>query len=681
MWYENNYRRHLIDMHIDDWNDEFLSQFDPDAYVNNLINAKVQNAMIYLQSHVGLCNFPTKTGVMHKAFVNRENTIRDLIDKCHANGIAVTAYYSLNYNTIEHDRHPDWRLVHASGISRRDGGTSKEKNRADQLLFASPQKARYGLCCPNNPDYRKFTYAQIDEMLDYCGDIEGVFFDMPFWDYTCYCPECRKKWAKEVGGEMPENFQFGDKTHQTVMRKKTDWMGEFIQSVTDYVKKSHPNLSVEHNYASAVAVDTDFGCAEEVNNASDFVGGDLYGGIINHSFACKLYKNITKNMPFDYMFSRCKPGLTCHTLTKTDDEIRTEVFMNVAHHGATLVIDAIDPVGTMDERFYNKMGKIFAEEIPYEKYLNGKMVEDIGLYFSLMSKFNSHGEDYDNLKSLITVSSNFIERKIPYGVTGNFHTLDGYKAIVLSLVTEMEKDFDRIIKYVEDGGNLYISGTENPKLLHALTGLEVVGRTEENPVYLAPNCDDVFLYFNKKYPLHFNGTAPIVKASKPVEVLATLNLPYTTANEFRFASIHSNPPGINTDYPAIIKTKLKKGNIIWSAVPIESVNIYEYKEIFNNLLSLLLTDYKPSFKCNSSDGVELTLFDHGDYLTLNVANVNEVPVSKVVNTFDAYVKVENVPKGVFLLPDNTPVDFTYAEGYVSFKVENFKIFQMYKIEK
>ena len=77
----------------------------------------------------------------------------------------------------------------------------------------------------------------------------------------------------------------------------------------------------------------------------------------------------------------------------------------------------------------------------------------------------------------------------------------------------------------------------------------------------------------------------------------------------------------------------------------------------------------------------LRLFDHGDYLTLNTVNVNEVPVSKVVNDFHAYVKVESEPKGVYLLPDNTPVDFKYEDGYVSFTVKDFKIFKMFKIDK
>ena len=36
MWIEGNYRRNLMDMHIDDWNPEFLSRIDIDEYVDAL---------------------------------------------------------------------------------------------------------------------------------------------------------------------------------------------------------------------------------------------------------------------------------------------------------------------------------------------------------------------------------------------------------------------------------------------------------------------------------------------------------------------------------------------------------------------------------------------------------------------------------------------------------------------
>ena len=76
MWYKKHIRRHLCDMHIDDWNPEFLSKFDPVTYVENLKRARLQNAMLYFQSHVGLSYYPTASGKMHAAFVGREDMMK-----------------------------------------------------------------------------------------------------------------------------------------------------------------------------------------------------------------------------------------------------------------------------------------------------------------------------------------------------------------------------------------------------------------------------------------------------------------------------------------------------------------------------------------------------------------------------------------------------------------------------
>ena len=65
-WYENSYRRNLVDMHIDDWHEEFLSRLEPETYVGLLKEARVQSAMVYANSHVGYCYWPTKTGRMHR---------------------------------------------------------------------------------------------------------------------------------------------------------------------------------------------------------------------------------------------------------------------------------------------------------------------------------------------------------------------------------------------------------------------------------------------------------------------------------------------------------------------------------------------------------------------------------------------------------------------------------------
>lgn len=44
MWIKGNYRRNLMDMHIDDWNPEFLSKINVKEYVEALKDAGVQAA-------------------------------------------------------------------------------------------------------------------------------------------------------------------------------------------------------------------------------------------------------------------------------------------------------------------------------------------------------------------------------------------------------------------------------------------------------------------------------------------------------------------------------------------------------------------------------------------------------------------------------------------------------------
>ena len=90
MWYSNSYRRHLCDMHIDDWDESFLRDFSPEEYVENLKLARIRNAMLYFQSHIGLCYYPTECGVMHRAFRGREDLMRRTEQLCHENGICVT---------------------------------------------------------------------------------------------------------------------------------------------------------------------------------------------------------------------------------------------------------------------------------------------------------------------------------------------------------------------------------------------------------------------------------------------------------------------------------------------------------------------------------------------------------------------------------------------------------------
>ena len=679
MWYSNLYRRHLVDMHIEDDRDVYLSEFSPETYLENLKKCKANYAMIYFQSHVGLCYFPTKSGVMHRHFEKNPDEMRRLVDLCRENGIKVMAYYSLIFNTREHDRRPEWRMLTDNGQSRRERGNAP----ADGLAFASKQLARYGLLCPNNEEYFEFTKTQIDELLDYCTP-DGVFFDMPFWPSPsiCYCDSCKKRWADEVGGEIPLNPPVGSEAHTVLSRKRFEWMGEWAQKTSDYVKSKNPDLAVYHNCANLVAGNSNNGCGEPVNQACDFCGGDLYGDAFNQSFVCKTYKNITKNAPFEYMFSRCKPALRSHTLTKSLDEMKTAIAVTASHHGATLVIDAIDPVGTFDSRVYDRMGEAFDMQIPYEPYFRGEMAEDIAIYYGIRSRVDPTGCKENAITGATGASRMLIRNHIPYGVTGNYHRIEGYRALIAPMLHISEADDNaRLCEYVRNGGVIYLSGIGNKPLIEELTGGKIGKRIAEKRVYIAPKpeYEETFLGFNAKYPLPYDGVAFEIEGISDSDVAATFTLPYTQSTEFAFASIHSDPPGKPTDLPAVVCKKYGKGSVIWSSLPLECGESEEYSDIILSLLRRLGCVDEPSFETDAPGNVEITLFEsEGEKLvncTVLTAGYKAYPVSP----FTVRVKCEQAPRSVTLLPEGTPVEFEYKNGYAEFKTRMLNIFDMYRV--
>lgn len=669
MWFEKNYRRHLCDMHINDCNDEYLSKFSPEDYFAKLKLANIQNAMIYFQSHVGLCYYPTKIGKIHNAFIGREEAIRSLVNMCRADKIAVTGYYSLIFNNWARDNHPDWRIV--------------SLNEEDDLgLDFTSNYGRYGTCCPNNPQYRSFVLGQIDEMLEYF-EVDGMFFDMPLWPELCKCKHCRARFRKETGYDMPVSENWADPVWRLHIKKRREWMGNFASDVTNQVKLHGNDISVEFNVASAALTRVTSGLAEEVVTKSDYAGCDLYVNQYKQSFACKLFKNLTRNQPFEYMISRCEPSLQKHTVSRSVDTLLSQTFLTAAHHGATLFIDALDPVGTMDERVYERFGYVFKKEAQYERFFSGEMVEDVGIYYSLRSKFNAHGEVWTNYNSTVNIVENLVKNNVLCGVTGSCADIYKYKLLIAPGLTEDDiDDYERLIDYVNNGGTLYISGGDCYELLETFFNAKITGRTNESVVYIAP-CDckleKAFGWFNKEYPLHFDGSAPITEGISNENVLAYITLPYTVQGTEEFASIHSDPPGKETKIPAMAITQFGKGKVFWSALSVEAVrDSYHYGKIFINILNDILSA-PCTLKSNAPEDVEIVVFAEDDCMT--VSSVKYCSGETAQKTVPFYIEISScrIPKKILQLPCEIECAFEYNDDTFRYEVNELNIVDMRKI--
>ena len=695
--YRNKLHRTLMDMHIDDWNPEFLSRYDPDAYFESLKIAQINAPMIYIQSHVGLCYWPTKSGEMHRAFIGREDAVKHLFDLCHAEGMDVVAYYSLIYNNWAYERHPEWRMRDVNGEGSRDGGK------------------RYGLCCPNNMAYRDFVRAQMAEFSDYF-DFEGVFLDMTFWPLVCYCDECRARWEREVGGAMPAVIDWNDSNWRQFDRKRHEWMEEFAFDMTAEIKKHTPDCAVEHQFSTALHP-WRYGVNESMAKASDYAGGDLYGGIAQQSFACKLYYNLTRMQPFEYMTSRCYPSLAEHTTNKSMDQLVLSVMMTCLHHGACLIIDAIDPAGTHDRRVYEKIGRVFEMIKPYEKYLlRGEQKYDVGVFFNLNGKMDVERNNIPvgsglagslgmpHFDASFGAAESLRKHHIPYSVLNNWRLdlIENVKVLILSDVPQMTAaQIEVVTEYVRKGGNLYLSGHSAPEMVERFFGGKIEGLTEHSITYISPvdGSDWALGEFTSDYPLAMFERAVKLAGQTRGTVLGTLTLPYTVPNplgiftdmaanaperipqddpRYPFASIHANPPGIHTDYPALLKTTFGRGAVIWSCVPFEKADRQQHSDIFAALIRSLIGG-NPAFSSDAPQVVEFVEFDAPDCRQkyIGMVNLQEDFYTLPVDDINVHIASETKPQRVFRACNGEPIDFSYADGNVSLHIDRLVDFDMY----
>jgi hypothetical protein len=704
-WYQSRYRRTLLDMHIEDWDDKFLSQYDPEHYFKQIQKGEINAAMIYVQSHVGLCYWPTKTGVMHRAMIGKEDQVKRLFDLCNQNDIKTILYYSEIFNNREYERHPDWRMLDYKGQGSREHG------------------GRYGLCCPNSEGYQEFLKVQIQEFSEYF-QFDGVFFDMTFWPVVCYCPSCQKRWAEHHSTPMPHTIDWNDPEWLEFNRLRHEWLGEYALMLTAEVKKHRPEASVEHQYGNSLGI-WRFGNNENITLASDYIGTDLYGGVYEQSFACKAWYHLTQNPPFQYMTSRAYPSLQEHTTTKTYDQLRQCVAMTYLHHGASFLIDAIDPIGTIDDRVYDLIGKIFGEVKQYEPYLDkGKLAYDVCLYFNLNGKMDVEENGADvmdpirrpsfhakvpnpHFEALMGASKALAEHHIPYSIINSWkpEDMEGHKVVALPdapFISDQEADV--ILRYVEQGGALYLSKHSAPQIVERVFSVRAEGLTDHYITYLSPTADDGFMQdlYSRQHPMGMLFEKALkMPVSKNAKVHATLTLPYTAPGIFgsmfptdipenqyitrdnpgyQFATIHANPPGIQTEYVGIMEAKYGKGTVIWSAIPFEKAERSQHREIFARIMTYLAGDFQ--FSATAPESVECILFDAPEEKLKLLGLIETREDFKIPTTHDTVVRIacESSPKGVYLLPQKEPLLFTFADRIVEIKIDQFNVFCMLAVE-
>ena len=198
-------------------------------------NAGAESLMFYTQDHWGYAFYPSDSAVRHPNLkFDLFGTECELARKA---AIAVTSYYSLQFNNQCAIRHPDWAWTNEEGAEQRFYG-------------------KWHVMCLDSP-YRQYVLAMMDEIFarydvdELFLDIFGIQFSMyatnninPF----CFCRYTEEAWAKEFPGDpyregfkTREGWERRFRWHQR--RTMTDMLDEIIAAA----RKHKPNLLVSLN--------------------------------------------------------------------------------------------------------------------------------------------------------------------------------------------------------------------------------------------------------------------------------------------------------------------------------------------------------------------------------------------------------------------------------------------------
>lgn len=634
-WSKECYVRLLIDNHITEDDPSFMTKFDPERYVAMVKRAGVEAAMVYATCHNGNCYYPTTVGHQHVNLKGRD-IFGETVSLLRKNGIVPIAYYTSIYHNHSAKNNPSWRVTHPSG---------------------NQHNGRYWWSCPNNDEYIAFTTKQILEVIAY--DVDGIFNDMTFWPGICVCPSCRTKFRAETGREIPLTINWRDPAWVSFQRFRERAMASFTQILTDAVKAKR-SITVTHQ-TSTIMHGWMQGYTLGIADACDYTSGDFYGGKYQHILGSKVLAAASKQQPYEFMTSRCV-NLRDHTSMKSEAELTAEAATTLANAGAYFFIDAINPDGTLEEDVYTRLGSVSQKLDPFTKAVERhRPVQraETALYYSSAAYVDENasadimtpsgnkpaGEELSGTSIVLT------RAHIPFAAVTERSDLSAFKTIVMNnILFTSPAENERIRTFVKNGGTLIATGNTS-LLTHDgsstgdfgladVFGVSATGKKAKRFHYLS--------FLDRRWLVSSHASAPLVTA-KSAAMLARITEPMFDPDSASYASIHSNPPGVDTEFAGLAVNRFGKGTCIYLSSPVLSLT-QDAQQTFG---SWLFREYAPSTvitATNAPECVEITTLMSTQKNAMLVGLVNyqkelpNVPVHDITVTLNLPAKPVSVTR-------------------------------------
>ena len=419
------FRQIHLDFHTSEAIPGVAKKFVADEFANTLAKAQVNSVTCFARCHHGWLYYDSKLFPerVHPELENKQ-LLKEQIEACHARGIRVPIYITVQWDHYTAGHHPEWLQLEEDGHV---GGTKPyEAGFYKNLLVNSPYI-----------DFLKLHTKEVLETLP----TDGIFFDIvkPLDDSS--------RWSKTQ--MLERGLEPSDRSQRLAFG--LDIINEFKTDMSAFVKDISPDTAIFYNGGHIGPRH------RSVKNAYDhFELESLPSGHWGYL-----------HFPITMRYARTL-GVDCvahtgkfHTAWgdfhsyKNRAALEFECFRMLALGSKCEIGDQLHPDGTLDQASYDLIGPVYTSVAEKEAWCKGaKAVSDIAVItpeaFDLLNR--------DASLALEGVTRMLDEAAHQFDVVDDLADLSSYKVVILPDEIPVEKALQaKLTRFANNGGAVIAS--------------------------------------------------------------------------------------------------------------------------------------------------------------------------------------------------------------------------------
>ncbi|MBQ8894870.1 MAG: beta-galactosidase trimerization domain-containing protein [Clostridia bacterium] len=651
------YRQIHLDFHTSEKIPGVGKDFSKEQFQEMLKKGHVDSITVFSKCHHGWSYHPTKVNEMHPEL--GFDLLKAQIEAAHEIDVKTPVYISAGFDEKSAVVHPEWLAW------------SPNSYEAGEVDFSTP---RYHKLCLNSAYLDKL----LGEIREVCEnyDADGIFLDIVSV-YPCYCENCKKSMA-EKGLDINEP--------KDVLRLAEEVYDNYTRRVRETIDAVKPGLPVFHNGGHIRHGRRDLAHMDTHLELESLPTG---GWGYDHFPMSAAY---VRTIGMDYLGMTGKFHKTWGEFGgyKHPNALRYEVALSAANGAKCSIGDQLHPSGLMDNATYSLIGEAYKTIEEREPWLkDARNRSDIAILS------NEAIANYFNLEASRVPGSNagcariLLESHYLFDVVDTEADLSGYKLVILPDHCILDAALtEKINGYLAQGGKLlasYQSGMDPDKTDFAIDlGVRYEGMSEYNPTYIRPEGDLPSLR-NAAYIIYEDSTKVTATAGK---VTAIVEKPYFNRTIEHFCS-HKHAPASGEKYSDAV---VINGNTAYLSQRLfheyyQQGNIYT-KQIVREVIQELLGDEISVRTDLPAQGI-LTLTEQGNKQMVHTLYASPVRRGDKIEVIEDIIPLYNTavslrsdraPKAVTLVPEGTPLPYTYTNGRIEFTIPKIDCWQITEIE-